>query len=254
MISIQKIIAEELAKEEKHPKDNWWVTDLSKCLRGVYYERQGLEPDTPITDRVRRVFKVGKVFEDWITTTLERREDLQLIPQEKLALPEKHLTGRLDLALIDNDSKKVVIVELKTMHSNGFWYREKEGFTALPHHKEQLMLYMYLYGLKHKIDPREIVGIVGYVSKDDLTMMEIITSYQEDIVKEALRKLDILEEAWAKQEPPLFAEDIAFDKVKGKWIVNWTAKYCNYHKRCTGDDDWLTKAEARARELNKTLK
>lgn len=248
---MQKIINEELLKEEKHSKDNWWITDLSKCLRGAYYERQGLEPDTPITDRVRRIFKVGKVFEEGITEIMKKREDLHLLPQERLELPEKHLTGKLDFSLTDNDNKKIAIVELKTMHSNGFWYREREGFTALPHHKEQLMMYMYLYGLKHDIKPEDIEGIVVYISKDDLAMMEIITPYQEDIVKEALRKLDILEEAWQKQIPPVIPEEIVFDEAKHKWIVNWTAKYCNYHKRCTGDNNWLAKAEAKVRELNK---
>lgn len=250
MFNLEPVLTEIFEKEEQHPKDGWWVTDLSKCLRGVYYQRLGYEPDTPVSPRVKRIFKVGNIFEEWITNALKQREDLEITAQEPLTLPEKHLTGRLDFTFVNPQNKKVEIVELKTMHSNGFWYRKKQGFTALPQHIEQVTLYQYLWGLKHKVDPNTIAGRVLYISKDDLTIMECGVPFNQKVLDEAMRKLDILEKAWKEKKPPEPAPNIIYDETKRKWVVNWVAKYCPYHKRCTNDVNWLEKAQQEVRNKN----
>ncbi|MDP2728670.1 MAG: hypothetical protein Q8P59_14170, partial [Dehalococcoidia bacterium] len=77
--------------------------------------------------------------------------------------------------------------------------------------------------------------------------------HSEQNIEEVKRQLNTLNHAWERQAPPEAAEDIGFDANKGKWVLNWQAKYCPVHQRCTGDPDWMAKAEKRVRQLNKTI-
>ena len=139
------------------------------------------------------------------------------------------------------------LYEIKTMHSQGFWYRQKSGFVALPHHELQVTAYMWLLQERFpNLDAR-----ICYVSKDDLAVLTVPVEYREENVKEIKRQLGVLNEAWENQTPPEPAKAVVLDWDKAKWVVNWQAKYCPLHERCTGDPDWLAKAEKRVKELNK---
>lgn len=233
---------DELETDEKRKREHFYVTDTGRCLRGVYLERQGAERDEPLDDRTKRVFHVGNVFEDEVVKVVSKHHEIET--QGQILFDEYDTHGRYDL-LIKGDEPH--LIELKTMHSNGFWWREKSGFQPLDHHLEQISLYLY----KLKETMPNLTASIVYISKDDLCMKQIPVELNMAVVGKALTKLQTLKEAWDKQLPPALQDDFVFDEVKKKWEVSWQAKYCPFHKQCTGDPDWLVHANTKVKELNK---
>ena len=169
----------------------------------------------------------------------------EALTEERVESPEHHFSGRADLIVTGDD--KSVLYEIKTMHSQGFWYRQKSGGLALPHHELQVTSYMWM--LKDRYPDLE--ARICYVSKDDLAVLTAPVTYREETVNEVKRQLAVLNQAWESHIPPEPVPAIIYDEMLGKWVVNWQAKYCNSHDKCAGDPEWLPQAEKQVKDLNK---
>jgi CRISPR/Cas system-associated exonuclease Cas4 (RecB family) len=234
--SIQKLLSEKAQEHSNWDKDNWWISDIGKCPSGVFYARKGKEPTSPIDDRTARVFSVGKMFHGWVQDIIEENLDNALI-EKNVKNEELNLTGRADIVLPD----KGLVYELKSTHSKSFhWMRKTNGFPK-EHHKKQLMAYMWLLGIKE--------GRVLYISKDDLSFSEYPVKYDEGIIEEIKDYFKLLNEAWEKDEPPEPVDSIVYDEGKDKWVLNWKARYCDYHEICAGED-WKKEARKQLKEKN----
>jgi CRISPR/Cas system-associated exonuclease Cas4 (RecB family) len=229
------------AEREQHQRQGWYATDLGQCLGGIY--RQRLEGPPEYDDRRLRLFSVGNIFHSWLVNKV-KEAGYQALTEERVESPEHHFSGRADLIVVGDD--KSVLYEIKTMHSQGFWYRQKAGGLALPHHELQTTAYMWL--LRDRFPDME--ANICYVSKDDLSVLTAPVEYKEENVAEVKRQLSALNQAWEAQTPPEPAPAVIFDNSLGKWVVNWQAKYCNSHDQCTGDPEWLSKAEKEVKALN----
>ncbi len=58
-----------------------------------------------------------------------KRAGYEVVTEERMEAPQFHVSGRADLLIKGAD--KTILYEIKTMHSRGFWYREKGGRLAL---------------------------------------------------------------------------------------------------------------------------
>jgi CRISPR/Cas system-associated exonuclease Cas4 (RecB family) len=248
-LDLQQIIdghlRQERAEQEasgEHIRKGWYATDLGLCPGGIY--RQRLEGPPTYDERRLRLFSVGNIFHRWLLDKV-RDAGYQALTEERIEMPEHHLSGRADLLITHNDS--TTLYEIKTMHSQGFWYRQKSGGLALPHHELQVTSYMWM--LKDKYPDME--ARICYVSKDDLAVLTAPVIYREETVNEVKRQLAVLNQAWESHIPPEPSPSIIYDDMLGRWIVNWQAKYCNSHDKCAGDPEWLPKAEKQVKELNK---
>jgi CRISPR/Cas system-associated exonuclease Cas4 (RecB family) len=230
------------AQKEEHQRQGWYATDLGQCPGGIY--RQRLEGPPEYDDRRLRLFSVGNIFHHWLVNKV-KEAGYEALTEERLESSEYHLSGRADLIVTDGDHS--VLYEIKTMHSQGFWYRQKSGGLALPHHELQTTAYMWMLRERYP----DLRAFICYVSKDDLSVLTAPVEYKEENVEEVKRQLAALNAAWEKQEPPEPAAAVVFDANLAKWVVNWQAKYCSAHDQCTGDPEWLPKAEAQVKALNK---
>lgn len=228
--SIQSLIDKALSNREEYTKNSWWATDLGgKCLAGAYYRRLGTKPSREIEERVLRVFKAGQLFEDFVINTIQN-EATSIETQVRIELPEHDLTGKVDVIV------NGIPYELKTVHSDKFWYMEKLNKGPDLHYKTQL--WVYLEALKKE------QGRLVLISKDDLTIKEyIIFRNDEELRKIVMEELSILNQSWQTKIPPLPPPAV----VDGK--VNWMCRYCNYHDHCTGNPNWLAEAEAEVKKL-----
>lgn len=250
-LDLQQIIDDHLRRERKereesgeHVRNGWYATDLGQCLAGVY--RQRLEGPPEYDERRLRLFSVGNIFHHWLVDKV-KAAGFEALTEERVESPKYHLSGRPDLLITDGG--KATLYEIKTMHSQGFWRRQRSGGLALPHHELQVTAYMWLLKDHYpKLDAH-----ICYVSKDDLAVMTIPVKYREETVTEVKRQLDVLNRAWESRIPPEPAEAVVFDEELGRWVVNWQARYCPTHDRCTGDPDWLGKAQRQVKELNNKL-
>jgi CRISPR/Cas system-associated exonuclease Cas4 (RecB family) len=195
------------AQKEEHQRQGWYATDLGQCLGGIY--RQRLEGPPEYDDRRLRLFSVGNIFHDWLVGRV-KEAGYEALTEERMESPEYHLSGRADLIVTGGDHS--LLYEIKTMHSQGFWWRQRTGGLALPHHELQTTAYMWM--LKDKYPNLE--GRICYVSKDDLAVLTAPVEYREERVEEVKRQLTTLNQAWESQTPPEPAEDIVFDAKIGR--------------------------------------
>ena len=210
MFSIEDLINKKVSEREEHEITSWTASKLGSCLTGVYLERLGEKPDKEFDNRTLRVFSVGKMFEDWIVGLCEGVET-----QVRCELPEYNATGYADM-VVTNDKKYVY--EIKSKHSYGFKYL-KDG--ANRQHRMQVWFYLKCLEIEE--------GRIFYISKDDLRVADFLVELKdEQLTKDVLNELTVLNEAWEKKiPPPLPKED------------DWRATYCRWHKSCVSQENYI---------------
>jgi len=218
---LNKNIEEENKEESKKHGDitSWHISRLGSCLRGLFLERLGVEADEEFDKRTLRVFKVGKMFEDYVLETIKDsvKNEIKEIEREiRVEDEELDISGRID-ALINYKDGQKEILELKSKHSRAFHYMDKEN-KPMRQHEYQLWCYLYITGIEK--------GQIVYVSKDDLCIRQFVVERDdEELKKEVMNILEVLNNCWeTKTLPPLPTED-------------WKAKYCNWHKQCIQFED-----------------
>ena len=148
-LNIPKLIEERLVKENSEKDPAYYshrdgvvhTTSLSKCLRGVIYEMLGAKKDNEIETRKLGIFKAGNLFEDFVIDALG---DKVVHTQREYEYHYKNivLVGRSDYTI--DDEGVLRIGENKSVHSDSFWMREREGTLIAWQNQVQLMTYLWL--------------------------------------------------------------------------------------------------------------
>jgi len=265
------------------------VTSLSKCLRGVVYEMLGAQKDTPPDARKLGVFKAGNLFEDFIVDALG---DKMLDRQTEYIYKYKGiiLTGRDDGTILHDGVRRML--ENKSVHSDSFWYREKEGTLVASHNQAQIQTYLWLrrilpsvamvtkdgsmmeivytnmseeelkaykngYAIQWiaKPDNSTLNGIFCYISKDDCTIAQAPVKFNQRIIDEVVMPaLDIVADAFEKKDPNSVPVPpmAVFQSARNQYQKNWLCTYCEYHNQCCGAG-WLLEAQNLVTQKNKEL-
>ena len=142
---------------------------------------------------------------------------------------------------------KLILYDIKTIHSRGFWLRRKRETTAQKHHILQLQAYMY----KLKKRFKNIEGRLWYVSRDDLSHYEETIAYDENAIDEIAKYFKYIDDCVKHNQPPL-TTDIIFDEVRKCYRINWKSKWCPYHHLTKGEN-WFEEAKKEVRRLNEEL-
>ena len=107
--------------------------------------------------------------------------------------------------------------EIKSKHSYGFKYLD-EG--ANRQHRMQVWMYLKSLGIEE--------GRIFYISKDDLRVADFLVELKdEQLTKDVLNELSILNEAWQKKIAPPVPND-----------KDWREKYCRFHKKCVSQTEY----------------
>jgi len=154
-----------------------WPSSVGLCLRKAIYQYRGCEPTNPPPPRLLRIFEVGKLFEKFILEMLEERG---VLVAAQLEVKSLFFSGRID-ALV-RQGTQLYVVELKTIHSKGFIYRD----LPYAHHEVQALVYHILAELNGwaPLAPPHLV----YISKDDLLIDEYVVSLQKKVEVERLMR------------------------------------------------------------------
>lgn len=227
------------------------VSSLYRCLPGLVREMLGHKSVTEPDPRKLGVFQAGHLFEEFIVNSLGARV---LDRQKEYSLPYKNivLVGRDDGTFVDDKGVKRIL-ECKSVHSDSFWYREKEGTLVSAHNQVQLQTYMWL---RRQLYGEEIDGYFTYVSKDDCTVVGVPVKFNQHIIDEiVIPILDAINDAYTAGNPDLvpMPKSIVYNDSKKQFQTNWVCKYCDYHGECAGAN-WLVEAQAEIKERNKRLK
>jgi hypothetical protein len=288
-INIPEIVGKKLSDDNENKDPEYYahregvvhVTSLSKCLRGVVNGMLGVEKDTQLDARTLGVFKAGNLFEDFIVDALG---DKMLDRQTEYVYKYEGiiLTGRDDGTMEHEGVRRVL--ENKSVHSDSFWYRQKEGTLVATQNQQQIQTYLWLRRIlpnmfvngeeviytnlsqdelveyrggkevtpAEKPDNSSLNGIFCYISKDDCTIVQAPVKFNQRIIDEVVAPaLDLIAGGFtnkdAKRVPA--PEITRFDMAKGRWGLNWVCKYCEYHNTCAGAG-WTTEASAEVKRKN----
>ena len=249
----EKLVADNTIKDSSEYYENKQgeihVSSLYRCLRGVYYEMMGEKPTGEIEPRVLGVFKAGNLFEEFIIDSLgDKVQDRQT--EYRYKYKSLTLVGRDDGTFLDDKNERRVL-EVKSQHSDSFWYMLKEGMGVQWQHQIQLQTYLWL---RRELYNDEVDGYYAYISKDDCTINGVAVKYNRNIIDDiVIPILDALNEAYEAQDATLLPlpEPIVFDK--GKYKKNWLCTYCNFHGLCASET-WALNLDDMVKIKNKQLK
>lgn len=213
-MNVQQLIDFDVSQKEEKKVTSWQASKLGSCLCGVYLERIGVKPLEEIDDRTKRVFRCGNLFEEYVIAKIRESGQVKVEEQVRIEDPTLGVTGYADIVLEHDNWKEVV--EVKSQHSKSFWYMTKKGEGAYEHHMMQLLIYMHVLKIE--------MGRIVYVSKDDLCIQEYQVDIHNPILQKAFDNIAKLNEALKTGILPEAAPEGSFQ-----------AKYCRYHKYCTGE-------------------
>lgn len=254
-------IASELFDEKfgKEPKkrESWYASDVLKCPLGVYLDRTDPtgKKETPL--HAQNTMFEGKLKELELLLRLTLEGTTILDTQRRLYNKELDVSGRPD-AIIELPmnpvlpGKRIMVEEIKTVNSRSFWYRvDRSTGTFTPYLHHVLQLTFYLHELRQEFP--DIMGRIRYRSRDDGTEQLIMVPYKEENWKQVTDYFGVLNNHIGKSSRTPFHRipaDNIVQNEQGVWEINWAAKYCDYHHRCVGDDNWLEQAKKKVAELN----
>lgn len=207
--SLIDTVLKEKQDKRKDRKSSGLISPSSfgRCFRQQIWKRQGKEPSNPIDSRTLRVFECGHIFHDWIQRLLGEVDS-------EVLCEKNDIKGYADLV------NKEEVIDIKTIHSKGFWYMKKKNYDIT---KEkygnilQVICYAWILG---KPKARLV-----FVSKDDLCVEEY-GFYTEKWLKELNIELDFLRDFW-----DAFKEDGIL--VGGEPRAYKTeCKFCNFRDAC----------------------
>lgn len=232
------------------------VSSLTRCLRGVVHEMLGHKEDEGTEDSGRQlgIFKAGNLFEDFV---VEGLGDRVISRQTEYKYQYKNITlvGRDDGEFIFDTEGNTRLLECKSVHSDSFWHKNKEGMLAAYQNQVQIQTYMWL---RRELFNDKKDGYLVYISKDDCTIVGIPVKYNPRIIEECVKPvLDLLSEAYEKEDPMLAPtpEMVVYKEDRRQFQKNWLCTYCKYHNQCESPE-WVLNAtkEVSRRNLEKKVK
>jgi len=210
---IQKLIDAELLKEQDSRKGRkgsgkWKPSMLGRCYRAHYWARKGEEQTNPPDIRTLRVFKVGKLFHEFVQGYLPEK-------CTEVEVNDENVYGFADIVGQDT------VYDIKSQHSRAFWYMKKDGYDVKKEKYTnwlQVMCYAKMLGKKK--------GCLMFVSKDDLCVEEYV-DFTENWEEELTKEFTTLNAIWEQDILPA-PEPRAYS---GKECT-----YCNFKDKCKEED------------------
>lgn len=297
-LNIEDVVGEKLIADEKVKDPEYYnqkvgvvhVTSLSKCLRGALLGMMGYHKDEAEDTQKLGVFKAGNLFEDFIVDSLG---DKMLDRQTEYIFKYKNLivTGRDDGTIWHGGER--IMLENKSVHSDSFWHRKREGTLVAAHNQMQLQTYMWfrrilpkmfmINGTKEiiytnmefqelweykgskpgmglieykKPDESNLNGIFCYISKDDCAISSAPVKFNQNIIDQTVMPvIELLVEAYEKKDPNIIPipDPVIFSPHRGQYQKNWIATWCDYHSQCAGKG-WILEAQEMITQKNKEMK
>lgn len=193
----------------------WRASKLGYCLRQQYLEFFLKQPK--IGDFNAKTLKRFEVGHTWSRQFAQWFREMGYDVTEEMELDSEDLDVGAHVDFILNNE---IGIELKSVNSKTFWYRERNGeTTAAAEHMIQAATYSLLM-------PTVPTWLVLTVSKDDLTIVQDVVTEGWRI--EATRRLLILNNSVATgQLLPCTCRD------------DWQWQYCGYWADTKARDEWL---------------
>lgn len=215
------------------------ATDVTNCLRGVYYKKQKKEAP-PLHPELLKQFdlfrtfgETGQAIQNRLTAFWKKKGSLvsggDFIPSDQLGF-----TGRYDT--ICKIGNKLVLYEIKGA-GKSFFDEVRESKKPRDYHKTQLMIYhKALLDQYPDIEPRLLYVSRSIFREGKLMGVEIPIAYTDEEFQTAMERANLVRAAMAGGElPPAVGSTEEYD---GKQVVSMNAMMCRHHALCLNNDHW----------------
>jgi hypothetical protein len=221
--SVQELIDEVLEPKEKRMRSGKFSpSSFGKCYRNQYWNRLDEPVTNPIDTRTLRVFKAGNLFHDFVQGLL-----INETVQKEVMVESDDVKGFADLV----NSEEVI--DIKSQHSQAFWYRQKEIKASNDAEKSIKSMFcnnwlQVVYYATQLLKP--FVRLV-FISKDDLCIAEYRQPVDGYWKTELGKELDTLRRYWSDKELPP-AEPRLYKQKDGSFKE---CGYCQFKNKCKGE-------------------
>jgi|SRR3990167_1668369 len=211
--SIDKTLKKETEKERKS-SHKWKPSAFGRCYRYQYWLRK----DEPITNppdaRILRVFKAGSLFHDFVQELVLKETQAQ----KEVLIEIDDIKGYADIV---NDEE---VVDIKSQHSQSFWYRKKEESNI----REKLYP-NWLQDMWYCQQLNKKRGRLVFVSKDDLCIQEYFQENDNYWREKVDEEIGTLRHYWNTEMFPLAQPRAYKDNKTGKFKE---CDYCSFKNKC----------------------
>ena len=215
-MTIQSLIDKALtpSTEPRKRSGRFSPSSFGRCFRAQVWNRQNITPTNPPDERVRRIFKVGELFHQFVQDTL-LTYDPKLTKEVRVEYGDDFL-GFADLVGDD------CVFDVKSVHSRQFHYTRKKDFD-ISKEKKPNILQVCFYAWVLKKPKAQLV----FVSKDDLCIEEYVF-FVEKWLPELNHEIETLRDYWAKGLLPP-AQPRAYEDKNGEFRE---CSMCGFLDRC----------------------
>ena len=243
MSKIESIYGEflrgEQQKRDPKNKDLFRASSAGSCFRKQYYLlNQDEYEQNELDDRVMRLLRLGTIVHADIEKALNQyasnNDDVTILTEKEIVLPDLNVVGHLDAALLNYEGKDCIsaeIYDLKTCAS--YKWRMKFGRTKEKNPSFNYELQIGTYGL----------GIQAMYEVDDVSLS--LLWYNKDTSAMREQKIDALQwtdaamEYWTTLAETLeVVEDPESDLMPGidygVPMMDWECRYCGFTNYCKG--------------------
>ncbi|MCX7750905.1 MAG: PD-(D/E)XK nuclease family protein [Candidatus Bipolaricaulota bacterium] len=199
-------------EERDRPRDYFYVSEVGKCPRQIYYAARGF-PRPPLDGLTARKLAVG---DDAHRRLVQALYGMGIVVAAEVPIPPGNLFhGRCDV-IVSLDGKNYV-VEIKTAHPYSF---DQMASGPRRDHYLQLQLYLHYFGIPQ--------GIVLAENKATQELREFVVPYDKPEVARVLEQFERLRElVFVRGElPPLPGPE-----EKRDWEFD-QCRYCPYAAFC----------------------
>ncbi len=234
-----------LLKRNVRKRESHYPSDVTSCMRQLYYKWTGEEESNPIEAGGYWKMNIGNALHDMISEFLEST-GLDIIHEqpgkEKFDNLKHPVSYRIDNLFVDKDDK-LALIEIKTSFGAGIKNIQVLGMPKVEH-LAQVCMYMNL------VDIQKTYLI--YVGRDNGYRTQFLIDYRDNKLcvdgkptyvdfQELLDKLQELESYLDKEEMPgrEFSAAIKHGEIKTKFQRNnveyktdWQCNYCQWRNKC----------------------
>jgi len=213
----------QLDQEEsaKHLEDRRWIPSLfGKCYRKQYWVRKVEIESNPKDERTTRMLACRSVHHRFIQEKIKEK-----YPQAMIEVPYKDHDVSLRADIVYEDE----VIELKTMHSRGFFYMNRKDF-LLSRDKKDHIYQVMTNAIKLDKDKCRLV----YVDVDTYCMKEFVLPVTGMWANEVEWEIAALNEAWHKEWLPE-AKPRLYKQKNGTYKE---CEYCGFRTKCNQTEVW----------------
>ena len=215
-------------------EDKYNASSAGQCFKKHWYKTNKYE-GTPIDQRTNRLFRLGTLVHEDIQLAIERykewkNNDLSIEIETEVNIPLFNVRGHIDVVIINDASKEILIYDMKTAHS----FKWKLLFGQIKNRKPnaddgyRLQIATYILGMQHnaKYIDYDYEAILWYYKKD--------TSHTKSSYVDK-RWIQQAIDYWGEVNTTLEGIEEPDDLPRGSYGIpneDWECGYCPFESIC----------------------